>query len=206
MDRRRKITWVVNTKVDFSVFCFVDVWFFFYIHFLTLLTPQIYHCREIMRCKARLAESVRVAGVDFSTPSEWMDFFLGVSLSRRLRNPEGIACRVPGVWVLCFPTYFNCCKFFLNTPNFKSPSGNQLIFMSMNGNSLFVTIWTLYSFTGVGEFSSFLHISAVNFRCWFPAALFTVCWNSSSQYLGSFALFFPAKWWHRTPSSSLVWL
>ena len=110
-----------------------------------------------------------------------MDRFLEVSFSRRLKTPEGIARRVPGVWVLSLPTYFNCCPFFLKTPNCRSPSGYQLIFISKKGNSSSVMIWTGSSFLGVGGFASSVHISAVNFRCWFPAAKFTVCWNFSSQ-------------------------
>ena len=45
-----------------------------------------------------------MVGVYFSTPSECMEGFLEVSLARRFRTPEGIARRVPGVWVLSFPT------------------------------------------------------------------------------------------------------
>ena len=126
-------------------------------------------------------------------PQNESRFFLKASLARRFRTPEGIAQRVPCVWVLSFTTYFNCCNFLLNTPNCRSPSGDQLIFMSRNGNLSFVTIWTLSSFAGVGELYSFIHISAVNCRCWFPAALFTVCWNYSSQSLILLALFSPLK-------------
>ena len=72
---------------------------------------------------------------------------------------------------------------FLNTSNYRFPSGDQLIFMSRNGNSSFITIWTRSSFTWVEGFTSFIHISALNCRCWFPAAVFLVCWNSSSQSL-----------------------
>ena len=122
-----------------------------------------------------------------------MEGFLEVSLVRRFRTPEGIARTVPGVWVFSFPTYFNCCPFYLNTPNCRSPSGDQLIFMYRNGNLLFITIWTRSSFAGGGEFSSFIHISAVNCRCWFPAAVFTVCQNSSSQSLIPLDFFFPLK-------------
>ena len=108
------------------------------------------------------------SGYILSTPSERIDGFLEVSLTRRFRTPGGIARRVPGVWVISFPTYFNCFTFFLNTPNCRFPSGDQLIFMSRNDNSSFVTILTLSSFAGVREFSSFVHISASNCRCWLP--------------------------------------
>ena len=122
-----------------------------------------------------------------------MEDFREAILERQFKIPKGIARRVPGVWVLSFLTYLNCCPFFLNTLNCKSSYGDQLMFMSRNGNSFFVTIWTLSSFTGVGEFSLVVHISAVNFRCWFLAALFTVCWKSSSQSLTSLVLFFPVN-------------
>ena len=126
-----------------------------------------------------------MVGVDFIYD------FREVSLARRFGNPEGIARRLPGVWVLSFPTYFNGCPFFLNTLNCKSPAGDLLVFMSRNRNSSFVTIWTLSLFVGVGELSSVVHIYAVNFRCWFYAALFTVCWNYYSQSLTSLAILFP---------------
>ena len=32
--------------------------------------------------------------------------------SRRFRNPDGIACRVPDVWVITFPTCFNFCPLY----------------------------------------------------------------------------------------------
>ena len=131
------------------------------------------------------------SGYILSTPSEWIRGFLEVSLARRFRTPEGIARRVPGVWVIYFLTYFSYCPFFLNTPNYRSPSADQLIFMSRNGNSLSVTIWTLSYFAGVGDLPSVVYIYAVNLRCWFPAALFTVWWNSSSQSLILLTYFFP---------------
>ena len=86
--------------------------------------------------------------------------FLEVSLAKRFRTPKVIAWRVPGVWVLSFQTYFNFCPFFLNTPNRKSPSGDQLIFMSRKGDSSFVASSTLSYCAGIGEFSSVIHIYA----------------------------------------------
>ena len=91
-------------------------------------------------CEARLAESVCVVGVDFFTPLERMEGFNELILTRRFRTPEGIGCRAPVVWILYLTKYFNCFPCFLNTLNCKSPSGDQLIFMSRNGNFLFVTI------------------------------------------------------------------
>ena len=44
-----------------------------------------------------------------------------------------------GVWVLSFPTYLNCCPFFLNMLNCRSPSGDQIIFMYSNRNTSFIT-------------------------------------------------------------------
>ena len=46
-------------------------------------------------------------------------------------TPDGIARMVPGVSVLYFPTHFNLCPYPLNTINFRSPTGDQLIFMSI---------------------------------------------------------------------------
>ena len=89
-----------------------------------------------------------------------------------------------GVWVLSIPTYFNFCPFLLNMINCRSPSGDQLIFISRNGNSLFVRIWTFSSFTERGGgVVSFIHIYAVDWRCWLPAALSTVYWNFTNQFL-----------------------
>ena len=118
-----------------------------------------------------------------------MGGFLEVSFARRLKTPEGIARRVPGVWVLSLPMHFNCCPFFLKALNCRSPYWDQLIFISKKGGSSFATIWTRSSFSGVGGFAPSVQISAVNFRCWFPAAKFTVCWNFSSQSFISLVLF-----------------
>ena len=49
--------------------------------------------------------------VDFVRSLIMTFFFREVSYARWLRNPDGIARRVPGVWVLPFPTYFNICLF-----------------------------------------------------------------------------------------------
>ena len=73
-----------------------------------------------------------------------------MSFARRFNNPDGIVHGLPGVWVLTIPAYFNWCPFFLNTPNCRSPSGYHLILISNNGNSLFVTIWTLFYFAEGG--------------------------------------------------------
>ena len=78
-------------------------------------------------------------GVDFVYTLRTNGGFLEVSLARQFRIPEGITRRVLGVWVLSFTTHFNCCPFFLNKPNCKYPSGEQLIFMSRNGNLSSVT-------------------------------------------------------------------
>ena len=67
--------------------------------------------------------------------------------------------------------------------NCRPPSGNQLVFISKNGNSSFVTTWTLYYFTWRRRFVSVVHISTVNWRCWLPSALSNVCWNSAIQSL-----------------------
>ena len=122
-----------------------------------------------------------------------MDGCIEVSLARRFRTLEGISRRVPGVWILSCPTYFNCCPFPLKTPNCRPPSGDHIILMSINRNALVVTIWTRSSFAGVGDFTLFVHISAVNCRCWFPATMFLVCWNSSNQYLILLAFFLLLK-------------
>ena len=106
-----------------------------------------------------------------------------MSLERSFRTPDGIARRVPGVWVLPIPTYFNCCSFFLNRINYRFPYGDQIILISRNGNSSFVTTWTLSYFAGRGRFVSVVHISTVNWRCWLPSALSNVCWNSAIQSL-----------------------
>ena len=111
--------------------------------------------------------------------------------ARRFRDPYGIARSISGVWKLPFPAYFLCCPFILITLNCRSPSGDQLIFMSKNGNSSFFTTWTLSYFAGRGDFASVVHIYVVNWNCWFPASLFTVSWNSSNQYFISLHYRFP---------------
>ena len=52
--------------------------------------------------------------------------------------------------------------FFLNALNFRSPSGDQLLFISKNSNSSFITIWTLSSFANRVRILSFFHFYAVN--------------------------------------------
>ena len=192
MDRRRKITWVGNTKVDISVFLIIGSRFFFVlgIQLLILHFPKISHCQGISRCEARFAEGVRVVGVEFVYPLRMKGGLRELILERQFMTPEGIACRLLGVWVISFTMYFNCFPFLLNTLNYRSPSGYQIIFMSRNRNLLFVTTWTLSSFVGREEVDSVVHISALNCRCFFPADLFTVFWNSSNQYLISFVLLF----------------
>ena len=75
------------------------------------------------------------------------------------------------------------CPFLLNTPNCKSTSGDQLIFLSNNENLSLNMIWTLSYFTEGGRFVSFVHISAVNWMCWLTAALYTIWWKTTNQYL-----------------------
>ena len=79
--------------------------------------------------------------------------FFNVSSARRFRTPNGIARGVLGVWLLPFPTYFNCCPFLIKTLNYRSPSWDHLIFMSRNGNSSIVTTRNLSSFVGKGGFA-----------------------------------------------------
>ena len=63
-----------------------------------------------------------------------------VSFERWFRNPGGITCRLPGVWLLFLPIYFHCCPFLLNTTDCISPSGDHIIFISTKGNSWIVMI------------------------------------------------------------------
>ena len=63
-----------------------------------------------------------------------------VSFAKRFKTPDGIARRVSGLWILTFPAYFNCCPFLLNTPNYESTSGDQLISISRKGNLSFAAI------------------------------------------------------------------
>ena len=93
-----------------------------------------------------------------STPSEWKESFYEVSFARQFQTPDGIVCRVPGVWVLPILKYFNCCPFYQDTLNCRPPSGDQLILISRNESSSFVTIWPLSYFVKRGRFASFFHI------------------------------------------------
>ena len=132
-------------------------------------------------------------GLTKSTLLEWKLSLRELIFARWFGTPDGIARRVPGAWVLIFPIYFNWCPFFLNIPNSRTPSGNQLIFMSRKGNLSAVHIWTLYLFSWGGRFLLFFHMFAVNCRCWSPAYLFTLCWNSYNQSLISWTFLFPLK-------------
>ena len=189
MDRGRK----GDTNLDIAVYLFIVVRLFLVlnIQLIILRFPRISHCWEIRRCKARLVEGFCVVREDFVYPIRIKGGFCEVSLARRFMNPDGIAWRVPAVWVLFFPMYFNCCPFFLTTLNCRSPSMEQPIFMPRNGNLSFVTTWTLSSFVGRGVFTSIVHIYALKWRCWLPATMFTICWKSSYQSLIYFTFFFP---------------
>ena len=71
------------------------------------------------------------------------------------RTPKGIAHMLPGVWVLSFPMYFNCCHFILNTENGRSPSRDQLIFWSS------MKLWLL-----ILEICQYPFIWYFNMFCW----------------------------------------
>ena len=81
-----------------------------------------------------------MVGVDFVHFFRMENGFARGGFSRKFRTPNGITRRVPGVWVLPLPTYFNLCLFFLNTTNCKPSSGDQLIFIYRKGNMLFSTV------------------------------------------------------------------
>ena len=74
-----------------------------------------------------------MVGVDIVHSFRMKEGLREVSFARRFRTPDGISRRVTGVWILALPMYFNCCPFFLKTPNFRSLLGNQLTFISMRG-------------------------------------------------------------------------
>ena len=48
-----------------------------------------------------------------------------VSFTRRFRGPDGIAYRVPGVWVLPFLKYLNCLSLFLKYQGVVPAQGNS---------------------------------------------------------------------------------
>ena len=92
------------------------------------------------------------------------------------------------MWVISFLTYFNCCPAFLTRLKFSSPSGVHLLFHVKEREFVFRHNLNPVLFRLRGGGSSGFQISAVNYRCWFPAALSTVCWNSSNQSFISFTL------------------
>ena len=132
--------------------------FFLNTYPLILIFLWLSHCRENIRCKDRLKEGVCMVGVGIFTPLEWNEVFLEVSFARQFKTPDEISCRVLGVWVLPIATYFIFCPYFLNTLICRFPFGYQIIFISRNGNFLFVTTWILSSFVGRGGFISFINL------------------------------------------------
>ena len=90
-----------------------------------------------------------------------------------------------GYWVFgCFP----CQRTLLLSlipeySKFHIPLRGPEHFISKKYDSSFVTIWNLSFFSDRANFSLFIHISAVNWGCWFPYALSTICWNFANQYL-----------------------
>ena len=178
MDGRREIKLPRDAKIDISVFIFVSSG--------VMCSSWSFHNSPISR------------KVEGARPASWrMLLWLGyrvypfgmkarlreMSLARKFMTPNGIARRVPGVWVLTFSTYFNCCLFYLNISNGSPPSRYHKMFMPRKGNQSAKLILTLYFFSEGGRFVSFSHISAVNLRCWYTAALFTIFWNIPYQYL-----------------------
>ena len=180
-----KITRVCNTKIEFSVFLVIDFKFFFIlnIRFSILTLTELSHCQEYWRCLSHITEGVCMVQVGIVCPLITKRGFSWDEFARPFSNIDGIACRVPGVWILTLPTYFNLCPFILNNPNCRSPTRYQLIFIHKNGNFSFVTIWAFSFFAKRGRLISFVHIYTVNWRCWLPTALSTVCWNSPNKYL-----------------------
>ena len=82
--------------------------------------------------------------VNFIHPFILKEGFCEMSFARRFKTPDGIARRVPGVLVLPILTYFKYCPFFLDMLNCRSPSGDQLIFISRNGEGachLSIFLW-----------------------------------------------------------------
>ena len=75
------------------------------------------------------------SGYTLSTLSEWKLGFRKVSFAWRFRTADGIARRIPNVWVLPLPTHFNWFSWFIKTPNYRSPSRDQLVFISRKVNS-----------------------------------------------------------------------
>ena len=140
VDRRRKITLLGNTKVDISVFFLLTSGYFSTSNFLSCLLHKLDIVGKLEGTRPALRRAFEWLGQILSIPSEWMEGFREVSLARRCSNTEGIMRKVTGVRIISFPTYFNCCPFFLKILDCKSPSGDQLIFMSWNVKFSFVTI------------------------------------------------------------------
>ena len=142
VDRRRKLTWWCNTKIDISIFLFVEISIIFFVNirfwYWNIYNPPIVGKTEVARSTSKRAFAQ--SGYTLSTLLEWKMGLRESGFARQFRTPNGTTCRVPGVWEITLPTYFNFWYFFPKTHNCRSPSGDQLIFMSRNGNVLFATV------------------------------------------------------------------
>ena len=75
--------------------------------------------------------------------------FQGVIFVSQLWIPGGTTQRIPSVWVILLPGYLNCCHFFLKTKNCRSPSEDQLVFISRKVN-LSVALFNLCPYFQMG--------------------------------------------------------
>ena len=115
-----------------------------------------------------------MVGLDIVHPFRMKMCLSEVSFSVRFMTSNGIVHRIPGVWVLLLPTYFNCCPFFLNNPNYRTPSGDHLICISRKGGLSSDKILNFsYSQRGGGPYliSIFLNIYVITYYFHFHSYL-----------------------------------
>ena len=74
----------------------------------------------------------------------------GVSFAIFLRALDGIASRVPVVWMILLLTYFNCYPFLMEIKNHRYSLGGQFILICRKSNLLAAFVLTLYFFSDGG--------------------------------------------------------
>ena len=194
MDRRRKITWEGNTKIDIYIFLFVDVRFFFVFisDLLSCFLNSSPIVRKVRRCKDRLAEGVHVVRLDFFTSSESMENS-GGELCKAVQDSWGVRALGTGCVGTFVTDIHQLMSILPKHAKLQAPFWGPAHFHVQEWEFVVFATWTLYSFAGRGKSSSVVHVSVANWRYWLPADMFTVFWYYSGNFLTYFALFFPLK-------------
>ena len=199
MDRRRKIMWACNTKIDISVFIVIGSKFFFFVKtsFYILTFQPFSHCGKNGGARHASWRAFTWLWYKSSTLPEWKMGLCEVSFTMRFRNSNGIARIVLGLWVLYLPTCFNCSPFSWIIQIAAPPRGTNS--SSYIGKWIFrLPRFETFPSLKKGEGPYSLHISpqwivGVGFMSRKGNYLFTTIWTFSLFSEGRIKWFSPGK-------------